>query len=116
MPTGLQAEAGYHHPDADPKVEAAKVELDRLKQRQRELPNLMREAAVRGDFRAVGDLRVELEQLPLMRWAADYTATHAAIAARGRGWGADMIGLKQRARELAAELVNRPAWPSHRPL
>jgi hypothetical protein len=114
MPTGLQAEAGYGLPRADPKVEAARAELDRLDRRQQELPGIMREAAMRGDFRAVGELRVELDQLPLLLWATEYTCVHSDIATRPLG--SDVIGLKQRARELAMELSKRPAWPSHRPV
>jgi hypothetical protein len=112
MTVGAHVQSGYTQPD--PKVQAARAELARLQERQRELPDIMREAARRGDFRAVGELRVELEQLPLMLWAAEYTAVHVDIATRPRG--SDVVGLKQRARELAMELHKGPAWPSHRPV
>jgi hypothetical protein len=111
--TGLTAQPGYDLPDTDPKVQAARAEMDRLKQRQAELPGIMRDAAVRGDFRAVGELRVELEQLPLRRWAAEYTAVHVELAANPRE---RRLNLMQRARELAMEVHKRPAWPSHRPM
>jgi hypothetical protein len=113
MTTGLQANQGYELPGTDPKVVAARAEVRRLEERRDELPNLMREAAMRGDFRAVGDLRGELEQLPLRLWAAQYTEVHADLATNPRE---RRERLRHRARELAAELVKRPAWPSHRPV
>jgi hypothetical protein len=103
MPTGLRAEPVQ--PQLTP-VEAAEAELRRLKQRQADLPDLMRDAAKRGAFQLVAELRLEFEQLPLKVWAAEYTKVHSAIEASRPG--ADRAGLNHRARELVLEI--RPEW------
>jgi hypothetical protein len=73
----------------------------------------VRDAAMTGDYQTVAELRVELDELPARVWVAEYTAVHADLATNPRQRATE---LKQRARELAAELTRRPAWPSHQPL
>lgn len=103
MPTGLRAEL---HPPQPTAAEPARAEARRLAERQRELPNLMREAARRGAFQLVADLRIEWDELPARLWAARYTAVHAELAAwdvptRGQR---DRHGVEMQAAELAREL------------
>jgi hypothetical protein len=105
--TGLRAETRvpqtYQQPTA---VELAQAEVRRLAERQTDLPNLMREAAQRGTYQLVAELRIEWDQLPARLWAARYTAAHAELAA----WDVTTQGqrdrhdVKMRAAELAREL------------
>jgi hypothetical protein len=86
-------------------AERAHAEVRRLADRQRLLPDVMREAAQRGDFEGVARLRLEREQLPVRIWAAEYTAVHCELAAydvRVRG-GTDRHALLERATELARQ-------------
>jgi hypothetical protein len=99
MPTGLRAEVTRPEPTL---VELAQAEVRRLQQRRAELPDLMRQAAQRGAFQLVAELRLEYEQLPIRLWAAEYTAVHCAIQATRPG--ADRADLNHRARELAMEV------------
>jgi hypothetical protein len=104
--TGLQAEQGRVEPTS---VELAQAEVRRLTERQRLLPDLMREAATRGSYETVAKLRVEWEGLPLRLWAARYTAVQSELAAwdvRDRG-ARDRHSLLEQATELAQELRKR---------
>jgi hypothetical protein len=98
-------------------AELAEAEVRRLAERQRLLPDLMRDAAKRGSYDLVADLRIELEQLPLRLWAAEYTAVHSAIEASAPrpGWGRDRADLEHRARELAMEVRPDLAKPTMYP-
>jgi hypothetical protein len=103
MPTGLQAEQGYSQLNP---TQAAEAEARRLAERQRLLPGLMREAAQRGSYQLVGDLRLEWDALPARLWAARYTALHSELAAydptvRGQR---DRHGLLMDVTKLANEL------------
>jgi hypothetical protein len=87
-------------------AELAQAEVRRLTQRQADLPGLMRDAAQRGAFQLVADLRLEYDQLPARVWAAKYTALHAELAAwdvatQGRR---DRHGLLTEVTRLAQEL------------
>jgi hypothetical protein len=87
-------------------AEPAQAEVRRLTERQRELPNLMREAARRGAFQLVAELHIEWDELPARLWAARYTAVHSELAAwdvptRGQR---DRHGVEMQAAELAREL------------
>ena len=87
-------------------AELAQAEVRRLQQRQRDLPDLMREAAQRGAFQLVAELRIEWDQLPARLWAARYTALHSELAAwdvSARGQR-DRHGLLMEVTELAQEL------------
>jgi hypothetical protein len=110
MPTGLRAEVT--RPEPTP-AELAQAEVRRLQQRQAELPDLMRDAAKRGAFQLVAELRLEFEQMPRKVWAAEYTAVHAAIEAARPG--ADRADLNHRARELAMEIRPGLAKPTVTP-
>jgi hypothetical protein len=91
--------------------------MRKLTERQRDLPGLMRDAAQRGSVDAVFRLRLEYEQMPLRLWAAEYCAVQAELAERpGPGRAHPRRPeLLDRARELAAELYRRPAWPGLTP-
>lgn len=105
MPTGLDA-----HPAQPGRVELspterAQAEVRRLTERQRDLPDLMREAAAAGRFERVAQLRTEWDQLPVRIWAAEYAAVHSQLAAwdvRDRG-NQDRHGLLEQATQLAHE-------------
>lgn len=86
-------------------AEAAQAEVRRLTERQRDLPDLMREAAAAGRFERVAQLRTEWEQLPIQLWAAQYAEVHSKLAAwdpRDRG-NQDRHGLLEQATQLAHE-------------
>jgi hypothetical protein len=103
---GLQAKQGTR-PQLTP-AEAAWAEHRRLTQRQRDLPELMRDAAKRGAFQLVAQLRIELDQMPARLWAAEYTAVHseieAALADRSAGRLREVHALQERAALLAQEV------------
>jgi hypothetical protein len=104
MPTGLRAESGYGQLTP---AEAARAEGRRLAQRRLLLPGLMREAAQRGAFQLVGDLRIEWDELPARLWAAEYTALHSEleawdVSAQGQR---DRHGLLTEVTRLARELA-----------
>jgi hypothetical protein len=103
MPTGLQADTAQGQLTP---AELAQAEVRRLTERQRDLPDLMREAAQRGAFQLVAELRLEFEQIPHRLWAARYTEVHCEIEAARPG--ADRAALNHRARELVLEI--RPEW------
>jgi hypothetical protein len=129
MPTGLRAEPGPHVAPGVPKPTPterdsasalAQAEARRLRDRQRDLPDLMREAAAGGRFEAVARLRAEWEQLPLRLWAAEYTAVQAELAdvAKQRRPGEAhprRLDLLERARELAMEIRPGLAKPTMTP-
>jgi hypothetical protein len=109
---GLQVQQGYGLPELNP-AELAQAEVRRLAERRQALPGLMRDAAKRGAFDLVADLRIELQQLPLRLWAAEYTAVHAAIEAAPPG--RDRADLEHRARGLMLEIRPDQAMSTLRP-
>jgi hypothetical protein len=110
MPTGLRAEVPRVEPTP---AELAQAEVRRLTQRRADLPDLMRDAAKRGAYQLVAELRLEFEQLPLRLWAAEYAAVHSAIEAARPG--SDRADLNHRARELAMEIRPGLARPTMTP-
>jgi hypothetical protein len=114
MPTGLRTDPEQPRLTAS---EAARAELRWLQQRQRDLPEVMREAAAAGRTETVIRLRTEYDQMPVKLWSAEYTAVQAELAERGESGRAQprRPELLNRARELVAELYLRPAYPGLRP-
>jgi hypothetical protein len=90
-------------------AERARAEQRRLTDRQRLLPDLMREAAAAGSYEQVAKLRMEWDALPARLWADRYTEVHAELAAYDvttRG-ARDGHSLLEQATRLARDLHSR---------
>ena len=105
----MQAEVRLDYQEPVLGSQRAWTALDGLRLRQAALPNLMREAAKRGDWEEVAQLRIEFDQMAARIWAVTYTAVHQELeehspAVHGMR---DRHDLEERAARLAQEVRSR---------